>query len=196
MQVASADVAPAQVIPSGLAPFAGELATATAPALTQPDVAQPDVAPAVFAQPEVAEQEPARPEAALAGSVVPDPAPSYYATPVSAAPAVVAERRAELVDDSTAEIARAALADGIRRIAVEVRNSIDFYVSQGRVPVTRAVLCGPALDIQGFDAALSRELGIPITPGTVAVASSRAAGGVPPGMLAVAAGLSVMEGPK
>jgi type IV pilus assembly protein PilM len=93
------------------------------------------------------------------------------------------------------EIARIALGDGIRRIAAEVRNSLDFHrVSRGEQPVSRAVLTGPALDLTGFDAALSRELDLPITRGAVALASPEAAGHVPMSRLAVAAGLSLAEG--
>jgi type IV pilus assembly protein PilM len=95
------------------------------------------------------------------------------------------------------EVARTGLADGIRRIAAEVRNSLDFHrSSRGEEPVSRAVLTGPALDLPGFDQALSRELDLPITRGEVALATPGAAGHVPMSRLAVAAGLSVMEGPK
>ncbi|MGA2471077.1 MAG: pilus assembly protein PilM [Solirubrobacteraceae bacterium] len=98
--------------------------------------------------------------------------------------------------DRTA-IIRTTLTEGIRRIAAEVRNSLDFYVSaQGEGPVARGVLCGPALEIAGFEAALSGELGIPVARGAVALASSDAAGGVPTSLIAVAAGLSVSEGPS
>jgi Tfp pilus assembly PilM family ATPase len=93
-------------------------------------------------------------------------------------------------------LVRTAFEEGVRRIAAEVRNSLDFYVStQGGSAATRAVLCGPALEIKGFEDALSHELGIPIARGEVALASSEAAGGVPLSLLAVAAGLSVPEGP-
>jgi type IV pilus assembly protein PilM len=95
------------------------------------------------------------------------------------------------------QIARLALADGIRRIAAEVRNSLDFHLSShGNVPVSRAVLTGPALDVSGFDLALGRELGLPLIRGEVALASPGAAGHVPMSRLAVAAGLSVSEGAK
>jgi hypothetical protein len=60
----------------------------------------------------------------------------------------------------------------------------------------RAILTGPALDLQGFDVALGRELGVPLTRGEVALASPEAAGHVPMSRLAVAAGLSVEEGVK
>jgi type IV pilus assembly protein PilM len=96
------------------------------------------------------------------------------------------------------EIARTALADGIRRIAAEVRNSLDFHLasSHGDGAVSRAVLTGPALDIPGFDLALGRELGLTLARGSVELASEKAAGHVPMSRLAVAAGLSLIEGPQ
>jgi len=96
-----------------------------------------------------------------------------------------------------AELARVALADGIRRIASEVRNSLDFHLgAHAENPIARAVLTGPALDLDGFDVALGRELGLELTRGEVALASPAAAGHVPMSRLAVAAGLSLEEGPK
>jgi type IV pilus assembly protein PilM len=93
------------------------------------------------------------------------------------------------------EIARAALADGIHRIAAEVRNSLDFHHGQGaRAGVARAVLCGPALDIPGFDKALSAELGIPVGAGLVSQVNADAAGSVPASRLTIAAGLAIEEG--
>jgi type IV pilus assembly protein PilM len=95
------------------------------------------------------------------------------------------------------ELARTALGDGVRRIAAEVRNSLDFHLSShGDAPVSRVVLTGAALDLPGFDVSLGRELGLPITRGEVALATPTAAGHVPMSRLAVAAGLSVAEGPK
>ena len=95
------------------------------------------------------------------------------------------------------EVARVALADGIRRIAAEVRNSLDFHMSShGNGAVSRAILTGPALDIRGFDVALGRELGLTLVRGAVEVADENAAGHVPMSRLAVAAGLSVAEGPQ
>jgi type IV pilus assembly protein PilM len=94
-------------------------------------------------------------------------------------------------------MARVALADGIRRIAAEVRNSLDFHMSShGDGAVSRAILTGPALDIRGFDAALGRELGLTLVRGSVDVADQSAMGHVPMSRLAVAAGLSVQEGPQ
>ncbi len=66
------------------------------------------------------------------------------------------------------ELARIALADGVRRIAAEVRNSLDFHMSShGDGAVSRAVLTGPALDLPGFDVALGRELGLTLARGAV-----------------------------
>ena len=95
------------------------------------------------------------------------------------------------------ELARTALTDGIRRIASEVRNSLDFHLSShGEGAVSRAVLTGPALDLPGFDVALGRELGLTLARGVVDLASEAAAGHVPMSRLAVAAGLSLEEGPQ
>ena len=66
---------------------------------------------------------------------------------------------------SMRSVARVALGDGIRRIAAEVRNSLDFHLgSHGESPITRAILTGPALDLTGFDLALGRELGLTADP--------------------------------
>jgi type IV pilus assembly protein PilM len=85
--------------------------------------------------------------------------------------------------------ARRVLMDGVRRIAAEIRNSLDFHQAQGGVTaVSRAALSGPAAAVPGFAAALSAELGLPMTvgaiPGTDAIHAGR---------VAVAAGLAVEE---
>jgi Tfp pilus assembly PilM family ATPase len=99
--------------------------------------------------------------------------------------------------EERSEIARISLGDGIRRIAAEIRNSLDFHLgSRGEGPVSRAILTGPALDLNGFDVALGREIGIPLLRGEVELASTAAAGHVPMSRLAVAAGLSIEEGAK
>ena len=113
------------------------------------------------------------------------------------APAVAPSSGAAPATADQLETARMGLSDGIRRIAAEVRNSLDFHrSSRGEEAVARAVLTGPALDLAGFDVALARELDMPIARGSVELASPGAAGHVPMSRLAVAAGLSVLEGPQ
>jgi type IV pilus assembly protein PilM len=93
-------------------------------------------------------------------------------------------------DAAIVATARRVLLDGVRRIAADVRNSLDFHLAQGGdARVGRAVLTGPAAAIEGFDVALSSALGLPVTIGAV----EGAALGLAPGRLTVAAGLAIEE---
>jgi type IV pilus assembly protein PilM len=95
-------------------------------------------------------------------------------------------------DSAIVTAARRVLLDGARRIAAEVRNSLDFHLAQGgSAVVQRAVLAGPASAIPGFDVALSSELGLPVAIGRV----DGAPAGLDAGRLAVAAGLAIEEVP-
>ncbi len=94
---------------------------------------------------------------------------------------------------------RAVLENGIREIAGEVRNSLDFHRSQeGGGEVATVVLSGAALDVPGFSDVLEAELRVPLTRETVGVTDGAIAGGasVSPQRLAIAAGLSVEEAPR
>jgi len=92
---------------------------------------------------------------------------------------------------------RPVLESGVREIAGEVRNSLDFHRSQeGGGEVSSVVLSGPALQIAGFVEALQGELRVPVRPQTVALLDAGAAGAVSPEHLAVAAGLAVEEAPR
>lgn len=98
--------------------------------------------------------------------------------------------------DGDAEIiadAREVLREGARRIAAEVRNTLDFHLAQGPVAaaITRAVLTGPAAAIPGFATTMAAELGMPVEEGLV-----EGAPGIAPGRLAVAAGLSIDRAPR
>jgi type IV pilus assembly protein PilM len=89
----------------------------------------------------------------------------------------------------TIEHARRVLLDGVRRIAADVRSSLDFHRMQDETAsVSTAVLTGPAAAIPGFANALSSELGMPVEEGVV-----DAPAGLEPGLLTVAAGLAVAE---
>lgn len=90
--------------------------------------------------------------------------------------------------------ARAVLGDSVRRIADDVRNSIDYHVMQeGAAGIEHAVLTGPAVAIPGFAEHLSEQIGLAVDIGEIAEAKPGAFGGVESGQLAVAAGLTIDE---
>jgi type IV pilus assembly protein PilM len=96
-------------------------------------------------------------------------------------------------DATIVTAARRILLDGARRIAADVRNSLDFHLAQGGDgTVSRAILTGPAVTIPGFGIALSSELGLPVSSGSVDGVPE----GVPAGRLAVAAGLATEKAPS
>lgn len=123
----------------------------------------------------------------------------------------LAERRSVAVTDARTQISsadltapdaldeelRIVLENGIREIAGEVRNSLDFHRSQDAGgEVALIVLSGAALDVPGFADALQAELGIPLTRETVATANGATDTGVSPQRMAIATGLAVEEAPK
>jgi len=89
---------------------------------------------------------------------------------------------------------RAILENGIREIAGEVRNSLDFHRSQdGGGEVGRVVLSGSALTLPGFAAALQASLGVEVQGAAVGLAEERLSQSVSACRLAVAAGLATSE---
>ncbi len=91
---------------------------------------------------------------------------------------------------------RAVLENGIREIAGEVRNSLDFHRSQeGGGEVSRVVLSGSALDLPGFADALQEQLGVQVERESVRL-DEQDLGGVSANRLAIAAGLAVEEVPQ
>jgi type IV pilus assembly protein PilM len=91
---------------------------------------------------------------------------------------------------------RAVLENGIREIAGEVRNSLDFHRSQeGGGEVSLVVLSGSALDLPGFADSLQEQLGIQVERESVHL-DEQDLGGVSAHRLAIAAGLSVEEAPQ
>jgi len=99
-------------------------------------------------------------------------------------------------DAEIVEEARRVLAEGVRRIANEVRNSLDFHRAQaGALAAEQAILTGPALAIPGFCEELGAAIGLPVRPGVVEEARAGAHGGIEPSRLASAAGLSVEDAP-
>lgn len=154
----------------------------------QPDattVVQPDQQPVADDQSTAGE-----PSAADDQSVAGEPSAAEHQP--SEEPLVKAEAQASLAHDDPDVLP--ALHSGVREIAGEVRNSLDFHRSQGGGgEVTGVVLSGPALEIRGFTQALSAELGIEVRTDTVAL--SDGAGEVPAERLAIAAGLTIEEAP-
>jgi type IV pilus assembly protein PilM len=91
---------------------------------------------------------------------------------------------------------RTVLENGIREIAGEVRNSLDFHRSQeGGGEVARVVLSGAALDLPGFAEALQEQLGIEVERESVHL-GGQDLGGISAHRLAIAAGLAVEEAPR
>jgi type IV pilus assembly protein PilM len=88
--------------------------------------------------------------------------------------------------------ARAILVEGTRRLATEVRASLEFHQTQAAAgdTIARAVLTGVAASVPGFAEALSAELGMPVETRHVG-ASARLAPGADLGGMTVAAGLAV-----
>lgn len=79
---------------------------------------------------------------------------------------------------------RSVVADGVRRIAADVRASLDFHGAE----VRRVVLTGPGLRVPGLADALAAHLRLEVVPGVVAVPDDPAGG-----RFAVAAGLAIEE---
>ncbi len=86
------------------------------------------------------------------------------------------------------------ISDGVREIAGEVRNSLDFQrIQAGGEAVQGIVLSGPVLDVPGFAGALERELGLPVYRGELDMPAGAVSGPVSRSRVAVAAGLAVEE---
>ena len=88
------------------------------------------------------------------------------------------------------------LLDGVRRIADEVRNTLDFHRAQSASEgVATAVLTGPAVAVPGFSDSLARDIDVPLEARLAPEARPGAFGAVDPALLAVAAGLTVEQVP-
>ena len=89
---------------------------------------------------------------------------------------------------------RGVLENGIREIAGELRNSLDFHRSQdGGGEVGRVVLSGSALALPGFAEALQASLGVEVQAAAVGLAEENLSRSVSACRLAVAAGLATGE---
>jgi type IV pilus assembly protein PilM len=112
--------------------------------------------------------------------------------PVEAPPAPAPARASQAPDVDV----RTVLENGIREIAGEVRNSLDFHRSQeGGGEVARVVLSGAALDLPGFAEALQEQLGVQVERESV-TSDGHDLDGISAHRLAIAAGLAVEEAPR
>jgi type IV pilus assembly protein PilM len=95
-------------------------------------------------------------------------------------------------DVETVRDARAILVEGTRRLATEVRASLEFHQTQAAsgAGIARAVLTGAAASVPGFADALSAELGMPVETRSVG-ASDELAATTDLGGVTIAAGLAV-----
>jgi type IV pilus assembly protein PilM len=90
--------------------------------------------------------------------------------------------------------ARNVLSDGVRRIADEARNSLDFYrAAPDALPVEEAILCGPAVSVPGFVEELGARIGVPVREGNVIEARPGALADIDADRVAIAAGLATEE---
>ncbi len=95
-------------------------------------------------------------------------------------------------DPAIVRDARAILVEGTRRLATEVRASLEFHQTQAGSgdEIARAVLTGVAASVPGFADALSTELGMPVETRHVGASDSLSAA-IDLGGMTVAAGLAV-----
>jgi type IV pilus assembly protein PilM len=100
-------------------------------------------------------------------------------------------------DEQIVADARSILSGGVRRIAAEVRGSLDFHHGQvdAAATVQRVVLTGPAVAIAGFSSALETELGLEVQERVVGGARDNDLGALEAACLTVPAGLAVEQRP-
>jgi len=92
---------------------------------------------------------------------------------------------------------RAVVENGIREIAGEVRNSLDFHRSQEPAgEVVHVSLSGAALGINGFAEALAAALDMDVRAERIPLADKSVEGTLDANRLAVAAGLATLEAPR
>jgi type IV pilus assembly protein PilM len=175
--------------------------TATVESSPEPAAPPEPQTPVVSAAPEAsaAPEENGDPE----GSADPEPSAAPYSessedalTPSESFAALAEQTSSPAGEQEQDADVRAVLENGIREIAGEVRNSLDFHRSQeGGGEVTLVVLSGAALDVPGFADALEAELGVPVTRETVAMIGGALEGadGFSPQRLAIATGLAIEE---
>jgi type IV pilus assembly protein PilM len=98
--------------------------------------------------------------------------------------------------DEVMSVVGGLLGEGVRRIGVEIRNSLHYHaIHGGDQGVARVLVSGAMTQIPGFVTALANELELDVELAVVRESHAGAFGGVPGERLAVAAGLAVSEAP-
>jgi type IV pilus assembly protein PilM len=92
---------------------------------------------------------------------------------------------------------REVLENGVREIAGEIRNSLDFHRTQDQGgEVAYVALSGAALDLPGFAGALQSTLGMEVRSEAVGLVDAELDGKVSTHRLSIAAGLATTEAPR
>jgi type IV pilus assembly protein PilM len=116
-----------------------------------------------------------------------------YAETLAAAQAAAAPEALAPAEHSSEDI-RAVLENGVRELAGEVRNSLDFHRTQEEGgDVSHVALSGAVLDLPGFAEALQTSLGMEVRQQTVGLVDASLQGKVSTHRLAVATGLAATE---
>jgi type IV pilus assembly protein PilM len=120
-----------------------------------------------------------------------------YAEQLAAAQAPPPVAESAAAPDRSDEDIRGVIENGVREIAGEVRNSLDFHRTQEQGgEVSHVALSGGALDLPGFAEALQSALGMEVRKQVVGLVDANLQGKVSTNRLAVAAGLAAMEAPR
>jgi Tfp pilus assembly PilM family ATPase len=117
-----------------------------------------------------------------------------YSEAIEAAqPPTPAAEPAPSAPDADADV-REVLENGVREIAGEIRNSLDFHRTQDQGgEVAYVALSGAALDLPGFAGALQATLGMEVRSEAVGLVDAELDGKVSTHRLSVAAGLATTE---
>jgi type IV pilus assembly protein PilM len=116
-----------------------------------------------------------------------------FAEAMQAAEAPAAEQAPAASTDDI----RLVLENGVRELAGEIRNSLDFHRAQEQgAEISHVSMSGAALDLPGFAEALQDSLGMEVRGEAVGLADETRAGEVSTHRLSVAAGLATLEAPR
>jgi type IV pilus assembly protein PilM len=119
-----------------------------------------------------------------------------YAEQMAAVQQAASTPPAPSAERSDADI-RAVVENGVREIAGEVRNSLDFHRTQEQGgEVSHVALSGGVLDLPGFADALGAALGMEVREQAVGLVDASLQGPVSTNRLSIAAGLAATEAPR